>query len=123
MSEMRANTISATNGTDPATLTGQAALRAWVNWSQVDHAADDSLNVSSLTDSGVGISTAHFTNSFSNAEYAASFEATPVNNNYGGGFFDWTTGSSASQGTVRHYENNTNYDAINASLMILGDLA
>ena len=102
-------------------ISGVAAV--WVNWNQTDHVADDSFNVSSITDIGVGLSTVYYTNAMANAEYAASFEATPVNNNHGGGFFDWTTGSSASQGTVRHYENNANYDATSLSLVVTGDLA
>ena len=52
MSELRANTISAANGTSPVTLTKQHAAKAWVHFCTIDNppVIDGSFGVSSLTD-------------------------------------------------------------------------
>ena len=62
MSEIRTDTISAANGTDPVTLTKQSAAKAWVNFNGTGTVAiRDSQGVSSLSDSGVGIYTITYT--------------------------------------------------------------
>ena len=70
MSEIRANTVSNAAGTGPATLTGQYAAKAWVNFNGTGTiAARDSENVSSLTDNGTGNYNVDFTNAMSDVNY------------------------------------------------------
>ena len=62
MSEIRATTISDAAGTGPATLTGQYAAKAWVNFNGTGTVAiRESGNVSSITDINTGRYTANFT--------------------------------------------------------------
>ena len=55
MSELRADTITASNGTGPVTLTKQEAAKAWASIDQTstDHPVYDSFNVSGTVDTGV----------------------------------------------------------------------
>ena len=85
MSEIRANTVSDAAGTGPATLTGQYAAKAWVNFNGTGTVAiRDSENVSSITDNGTGDYTVNFSNAFANSNYApvasnsVSFGVAPV---------------------------------------------
>ena len=75
MSELRANTISAADGTSPVTLTRQSAAKAYVFFdgtaSTIAPSPGGSQNVSTLTDDGTGNYQINFTNSMqSNANYA-----------------------------------------------------
>ena len=72
MSELRADTITASNGTSPVTLTGQTAAKAWVNLNVETFGARDSFNVASTTDNGTGDSTMTFSSAMSNDDYACS---------------------------------------------------
>jgi len=67
MSEIRANTISAANGTGPVTLTKQSAAKVWA-YRDVGTAATilGSFNVSSAVDEGVGDTDYNLTNAMSN---------------------------------------------------------
>ena len=70
MSEIRANTISDLAGTGPATLTGQYAAKAWVNFNGTGTVAiRASGNVSSITDNGTGDYTLNFTTAFTDVNY------------------------------------------------------
>ena len=71
MSELRANTISDAAGTGPATLTGQSAAKAWVNFNGTGTVAiRDGENISSLSDNGTGNYTINFTTAMSDLNYA-----------------------------------------------------
>jgi len=73
LSEIRATTISDAAGTGPATLTGQYAAKAWVNFNGNSGAViRDSENVSSTTDNATGNYTVSFTNSLSDTNYCAN---------------------------------------------------
>jgi hypothetical protein len=69
MSEIRATTISDLAGTGPATLTKQAAAKVWVNWTS-GGVVNDSLNISSVTDTGAGNFTLNYSSSLSATTYA-----------------------------------------------------
>jgi hypothetical protein len=69
MSEIRATTISDLAGTGPATLTGQYAAKAWVNFNGSSMANRDSFNVASLTDNGTGDYTINYSNAMGNVNY------------------------------------------------------
>jgi hypothetical protein len=73
MSSIRATTISDLAGTGPATLTGQYAAKAWVNFNGNGTVAiRESGNVSSITDNGAGNYTANFSNALTDANYSFS---------------------------------------------------
>ena len=74
MSDIRVDTISAANGTDPVTLTKQMATKAWADWTQVGtQTISDSFNVSSITDVAVGRTIPTITNAMANSNYHVSF--------------------------------------------------
>ena len=78
MSEIRANTVSDAAGTGPATLTGQYAAKAWVNFNGTGTVAiRESGNVSSITDNGTGIYGLNFSTTLQDADYAVSGTAGP----------------------------------------------
>lgn len=70
MSELRANTISAANGTDPVTLTKQSAAKAWVLYDQTNNTNRGSSNISSITDTSTGLFTLSFSNNMSSGYYS-----------------------------------------------------
>ena len=73
MSEIRATTISDLAGTGPATLTGQYAAKAWVNFNGTGTVAiRESANVTSITDIGTGTYTVNFTTAMLDANYAVA---------------------------------------------------
>ena len=73
MSHLRANTISDSAGTGPATLTGQSAAKAWVSFTGTTTTAiEKSYNVASLTDNGTGDTTVNYTSSMSDAVYSVT---------------------------------------------------
>jgi len=73
MSELRADTITASDGTSPVTLTKQSAAKAWINFDgSGTAAARDSFGLSSFTDLQVGEYRHTFTSSFANNDYASS---------------------------------------------------
>jgi len=81
MSELRADTITASDGTSPVTLTGQTAAKAWGNTSgDGTPVIDGSFNTSSLTDNGVGQQTYYFVNSMDSSAYSA--KGTPIETGY-----------------------------------------
>ena len=71
MSEIRANTISAANGTDPVTLTKQSAAKVYCQFQGINTAAiNGSLGVSSLEDRATGKYTLNYTSSFADDNYS-----------------------------------------------------
>jgi len=78
LSEIRTDTISAANGTDPVTLTKQSAAKATYGVSQssttylgiaADTLSSQSTNTSSYTDGGTGILTVSLSNAMSDNSY------------------------------------------------------
>lgn len=81
MSEIRANTISAANGTDPVTLTKQSAAKAWFQIIQdTSHTIEGSFNVASITDGGAGETSVTFTNAMANNDWSGVLTAQSSNN-------------------------------------------
>ena len=71
MSDLRVDTITASDGSSPVTLTKQEAAKMFLNCDQSGtHDIADSFNVSSLADGGVGLTDASLTNAHSDANYA-----------------------------------------------------
>ena len=65
MSELRADTITASDGTSPVTLTKQEAAKVWCAYDSFAQVIDGSLNASSLTDNATGDTTITFSSAFS----------------------------------------------------------
>ena len=79
MSELRADTITASDGTGPVTLTKQSAAKHWLNLNQTGtQASRDSLNFTSLVDNGTADTTVNFASNFNNANYALNITANNV---------------------------------------------
>jgi len=74
MSELRADTITGSDGTSPVTLTKQSAAKAWqsLGASGGTPSLNDSFNTSSIADNGTGQHTLSFTNSFSSVNYSVT---------------------------------------------------
>ena len=73
MSELRADTITASDGTSPVTLTKQSAAKAWFQFAGRGTATlNDGLNISSLSDVGTGNFDLSFTSSMANTTYSFS---------------------------------------------------
>ena len=70
MSELRADTITASDGTSPVTLTKQTAAKAWINFDGNSPYARTSFNVSSTVDNAAGNFTINWSNAFSTSEYS-----------------------------------------------------
>ena len=70
MSELRADTITASDGTSPVTLTKQSAAKAWINFDGNPPYTRTSFNVSSTVDNALGDFTINWSNTFSTSEYS-----------------------------------------------------
>lgn len=89
MSEIRANTVSDAAGTGPATLTGQYAAKAWVNFNGTGTIAiRQSGNVSSLTDNNTGDYTVNFTTAMADSSFAVAGAAQELSADYAVVFVD-----------------------------------
>ena len=71
MSELRADTITASDGSSPVTLTKQIAPKTFSVSAADGTSITNSLGISSLADDGTGLQTFSLTNSMSDANYAA----------------------------------------------------
>jgi hypothetical protein len=71
LSDIRVDTISAANGTDPVTLTKQSAAKAYISYS-VGSGATDSLNISSTVDEN-GTNVGQYLHNLTNAMVAANY--------------------------------------------------
>jgi len=125
LSNIRAGTISGVNGTDPVTLTKQAAVKT--------HAAmkgdgtvtiHESLNASSIADNGSGLYTLNFTNSYSTNRFSLVLHAVHDSSFPAGcSSYDYsrTTGDAdinTSNSTHNGWSDCGTFDA-----MLIGDLA
>lgn len=126
MSEVRANTISAANGTDPVTLTKQSAAKAFGRYSLPNsNVLYETLNISSLTDNGTGDAYFNFTNNF-NISQIAAVAASQNTGSYTGGMGNDTTTSNARVNTFNIYASgNSVYALVDAdgTLVVNGALA
>ena len=118
MSEIRVTTISDTAGTGPVTLTKQEGAKARCTFDASSTIAiNESFNVSSMTDNGVGSYNANFSSNFSSIHYAYTF----ANNSYMGGASGASNASSA-----RMFTYTTSFaqaDTGKNMIMAIGDLA
>ena len=81
MSTLKADTIVASDGSSPVTLTKQSAAKAWQeSVTSSTQTVNDSLNVSSISDNGGGLSTLAWTNSFASTNYTYPMTRSGSNN-------------------------------------------
>lgn len=128
MSTIKADTIVASDGSSPVTLTKQSAAKAWVNFDGTSTTADirDSFSVSGVADNGTGDYTVTVSSAFGNANYCCGSTA---QQNTGGGRGDFFTGlhSTAQTTTTRRISicdsGGTATDGLIGNLQIWGDLA
>lgn len=122
MSDIRATTISALNGTDPITLTKQSAAKAWVN---LDGAGTisvrGSFNTSSMTDNNTGDYTINFTNNLASGNFSWSGGATEL---HAVGVFNPSGyGTTSKRFNVKGTYTTVNLDADDVNFSLHGDLA
>lgn len=73
MSELRTDTITASDGTSPVTLTKQSAAKLWCHLDlNTENTIDGSLNVSSISDISTGKFSATMVNSMSDISYTST---------------------------------------------------
>jgi len=80
MSTITVTNIKATGETASRSVSGVAA--AWCNVNTATETIRDSLNISSITDGGVGIVTATITNAMGNADFAMAGSMSTSRYNY-----------------------------------------
>jgi len=107
----------------------QGLCKAWINFTGISTtAARDSLNISGLTDTSAGKTTAiTFSNNMGSINYSGSYFQngttsgvySQFNNHYAGGFGSRTTSSFG----VASYEGTGYADVFNNDALIIGDLA
>jgi len=125
MSELRADTITASDGTSPVTLTKQSAAKAFVRYDASSGAAvaDSSLNLASITDNGTGNYTMVFSSSFSNGEFAFTTGTSVFGAD---GRIMFNSNDAPAAGSFRVATQNSSFsntDVANASCTFHGDLA
>ena len=126
MSNIRATTISDETGNGPIALTKQIALKAYSEQDNTSDTINQSLNQSSITDSGVGNKIHTWTSAFANNTYlmlvgAAGNRGTTTSTTRGiQPDAAWTT--TAADVRYAYATNNANDDT-QCGMSVVGDLA
>jgi hypothetical protein len=134
MSTLKADTIVATDGSSPVTLTKQSAAKAFVSYtSNTSHTIRSSLNTASITDNGTGDTTINFSSNFDSitAHCCADVHGTQSSSFPSAAYFDGATfvhGQSYTTSSVRQgvgFRNSVEAfnDDDRVGLIIHGDLA
>jgi len=128
MSTLKADTITASDGTSPVTLTKQSAAKACygVNLATETYRgissntmSSENLNISSFSDGGTGLPTISITSAFSNAQYVNATDA-QANNNTGN--IGQNSTASSIQVVQKDADTNTSTDLLSFGVLF-GDLA
>ena len=125
MSEVRTNTISAANGTDPVTLTKQSAAQHF-SLVVTSNTINKSLNLASIVDEGTGRIKYNFTNAFDSRWYAyASHNMDGGGHNDGSGAntSDSDTPTASVMYVFTHHNGSANDSEGGVGLTVTGDLA
>jgi hypothetical protein len=131
MSELRADTITGSDGTGPVTLTKQSAAKIFVCYTGITTTAilnSQSFGVSSLSDIGTATTTINFTNNMSAVNSGFSFGGSFISGvseasdvvNYNDSPYTQTTGTITAK-TING--SNAGADMNVVSVTIHGDLA
>jgi len=105
MSTLKADTIVASDGTSPVTLTKQEATKQWSSWDGVNNDIEGSLNVTSVTDEETGVYTLNITSAYSSQHDRCIF-TTLYNSNDDGATVE--SGSARAMSTVVVGTNSNN---------------
>ena len=105
MSELRADTITASDGTSPVTLTKQSAAKMFYNLNGTGTIAlRDSLNISSATDKGTGDYKVAFVSNFNATDYTPVGNHGTTDSNWNGSYLmAHVMGSGISNGYAATY--------------------
>jgi hypothetical protein len=104
MSELRTDTITASDGTSPVTLTKQSAAKLWCHLDlNTENTIDGSLNVSSISDISTGKFSATTINAMSDINYTSAGNA-------------WNGTSGNNGRTITPYEARTTTTIYNSVL-------
>jgi len=129
MSTLKADTIQSTGG-GAATLTKQYASKAWVNFNgNGTVAAQDSENISSISDNGTGDYTCNLVSAMSNTVYSGVASARDVSSGTNVVSADGNTSRTATASAFNVWaaysgqSNKTLYDALFVDIALNGDLA
>jgi hypothetical protein len=124
LSEIRATTISDAAGTGPITLTGQAAVRAYISFDNATTATiEESLNIASITDQAAGETQVNLSNNMSSSEYCIVASAGRTTSG-GSPAAQWMYEPTASKWQHETMANGGSYiDADNNYSAAFGDLA
>ena len=121
-SELRVNTLKDAAGANSVAMTYVAggSAKAWASWNSTT-TVQDSLNISSLSDSGTGVTVHNFSSSFSNALFSTSGSHDRLGGNINSFLVNAFATTSVTTSTY------TNAGAIDASALassnVHGDLA
>lgn len=85
MSELKVDTLTASDGTSPVTLTKQSAAKAYIYSPATSASITDSFNIASITDGGTGEQDMAFVSSMSDANYSSIVAIQTVNMQNAGG--------------------------------------
>ena len=122
MSTVKADTIVASDGTSPVTLTKQSATKTWVNFNGTGTIATrESFNVSTLTDNGTGDYKVTFTSSMGTNNFGAT-SSNGEGSTHGTRIMTINEQASSSQ-TIMSQTPSTYDDTIIVCLDVNGDLA
>ena len=136
MSELRADTITASDGTSPVTLTKQSAAKVWTTFNGQDATitTSNSFNESSLTDTNTGRYVVNFTNNMSSGDYSVTGTLGQSDATYGAGWFstgnaystlNYTVSNTSSSHRISqsHSSSAGNVDYTDVNSLVHGDLA
>jgi hypothetical protein len=116
MSELRADTITGSDGSSPVTLTKQSAAKAWNNTNSTGTTINNSFGISSLSDLATGRQGHNVTNSFNDANTVPTFS---IDNNE---YQQWTSSLTTSSWRTSNYDGSGYVDA-GIRTVCHGDLA
>ncbi len=119
MSTLKADTIVASDGSSPVTLTKQKAPKALANTNNAGTTINESFNVSSLTDTATGQQKLNLTNSMSSSNWTGSLALRAVGST--NAFLD--TGSSSTADGYSWSQSGGAYSDNYMLWQINGDLA
>jgi len=119
LSNIRATTISDETGNGPIALTKQAAAKAFASTNYTGTTINESLNISSLGDTGSGRQLLSFTSSMSGSTYMSNANANSSQNDWG---HAGSVTKSTSQCDTTAYD-PSGYVDNDMSTIIMGDLA
>ena len=123
MSTLKADTLVASDGTSPVTLTKQHAAKAWVHWDGESTASiRDSFNFASLTDSGTGDYTFSYTTNQTDGTYCSVVSASRTSNAQGL-IVCSTTFNTGDIDSIGINDGGSAEDTENGCLVVHGDLA